>query len=131
MTAFGDAITAALATVRQTAGVAITYRRGDDEVTITDAVPTQARVRLTDPTTQLLVESGVMDFLVPAASLATLTPAEPAEGDEIDLVGPDGVTRTYQVLSPGGDEPPWRWSDDGSERTTARVHVKLIAEVSP
>jgi hypothetical protein len=131
MSAFASAITAGLAAIRTTAGVAVVYRREEIEKAIAKAVPSDTRVQVSNPATGAVLEIPVHDFLIAAADLAELTDSggEPLEGDQIDHVGLDGVTRTWQVLSPGGDEPAWRYSDPS--RTTVRLHTKLLAETAP
>ena len=53
---------------------------------------------------------------------------EPDEGDTIkhEIAGKVAI---FEVMSPGGDEPAWRYSD--GTRTTYRVHVKQIGSENP
>lgn len=50
---------------------------------------------------------------------------EPAPGDLIRETLEDGGVEVFEVMSPGGREPAWRWSD--RQRNTLRVHTKRIA----
>lgn len=113
--------------IRQVAGRTVTIRRGSDSIDVT-AVPSEARVTVADATSRVAVEIPVRDYLIAADQFTGLSPAEPVEGDLLEETDLLGTTRTYQVLSPGGDEPAWRWSDP--DRQTARLHAKLIAEAA-
>lgn len=67
------------------------------------------------------------DFLVSVAAFVIGgVAAPPKPGDRIrETVGDQ--TFVYEVLAqgPGGERPPWRYSD--RERRTLRIHTKLIA----
>lgn len=73
------------------------------------------------------IDFTMQDWLILAADLTFggETEEEPRRGDLIVAVR-RGMQQTYQVMSPGGDEPEWRWSGAGG--TTRRIHTKLIAE---
>jgi hypothetical protein len=104
------------------AGQAITYRRGDTAVDLTASV---------GKTEFALVEvsgAGVThesrDYLVSAEDLELGgVQVTPLAGDQIEETDATGVTRTYEVMAPGG-EPCWRWSDSSYIRR--RIHTKLI-----
>ena len=110
------------------ASVEVTYRRGSDSVTfnatagtsllkVSDAAQGTVRVVRTDA-----------DFIFPAALLILSgDTVEPARFDIIDRVWPDGITRRYQILPLGGDEPEWRYADQ--HRIMIRVHTKYIGTV--
>ena len=51
----------------------------------------------------------------------------PVRMDVIQRLWPDGVTRQYQVLPYGADEPEYRFVDP--ERTMIRLHTKYIGQV--
>ena len=72
------------------------------------------------------VDFTMQDWLVTASDLVIGgEPVTPRRGDKIYAVS-RGMQQTYEVLSPGGDEPVWRWSD--ASEVTRRVHSKLITE---
>ena len=64
-------------------------------------------------------------FLAASELVIDGEPVTPRKGDRIYAVS-RGMQQTYEVLSPGGDEPVWRWSD--ASEVTRRVHTKLIGE---
>lgn len=108
--------------LRSHAGQAVTYARAYDEVEIT-ATPGSKPMRVLDEFGVRVDWTG-QDWLIAAADLVLDGDAvEPRRGDEVTHVS-GGFTLVYEVLSPGGDEPCWRWSDP--HHTTYRVHTKLV-----
>lgn len=72
------------------------------------------------------IDFTVQDWFIAASELVIDgEPATPRKGDRIYAIS-RGMLQTYEVLSPGGDEPAWRWSD--ASEVTLRVHTKLKAE---
>jgi len=120
---FTNAIGHALDTVRGVAGVQVTYHRGEDSVTIQQAVRGSSQYEADDGR-GLVTEVQVEDFLIPAAGLVLGGLAtEPEDGDRIEQVV--GAKRlTYEVMAPSSAETAWRYSD--TTRTTLRIHTKLI-----
>jgi len=69
-------------------------------------------------------EVDVRDYIVRAADLILSSEAVlPEAGDRI-LEVDGGKLFTYEVLSPPGSEPPWRYSDQ--YRISLRIHTKLV-----
>jgi len=104
----------------------VTLSRGDDSVEISASLG-ESHLALAD-------EDGidyhlrVRDFLVRAADYAPAgTAVLPERGDRIARTDREDVTRTFEVLSPGGDEPHYRFS--GPHRHTLRVHTKEVASL--
>jgi hypothetical protein len=104
MAAFDDLFSAsATPEIQRVFGDSVTYRRGSSELSITAVFsPHEAELQLS---------SGVIvafrGYLVDVelSSLATLSPAEPSRGDEIErVIG--GVTQTLRVTHPD-DRPPF------------------------
>lgn len=124
-TAFQSAIGNALDTIRGVAGAQVIYRRDAAWVTIKNAVRGASRYE-TDSGDGLKLETVSEDFLIGASSLTLNgSTVEPKAGDTIEQeLG--GKRLTFEVMSPGGDEPAWRYSDAG--RTQLRVHTKLMKE---
>ncbi len=73
----------------------------------------------------LTVEVLIADVTFPAARLLLdQQRVEPVAGETLDLeIG--GQVRTLEVVSPGGDEPAWRYADSHKERI--RLHVREVA----
>jgi hypothetical protein len=127
-TVVAQAVASMFAAIRAVNGRATVYRRGETTLDAVTAVPSEARTQIIDPVSRTQVEVQVRDYLIAADQLAALTPAEPAEGDQVEDTDLQGVTRVYEVLSPGGDEPAWRWADP--DHRHVRLHTKLIAETT-
>jgi hypothetical protein len=116
------AIAAAMNTLRQVAGVTVTYQRGAARVTLR---ATPARTEYDEVSAEgLVIRQQLRDYLVRASDLvlggaATL----PAEGDEIlESDAQTGKTYTYRVLPvPSGET--WRYADP--HRQELRIHTKL------
>ncbi len=71
------------------------------------------------------IDANDLDFLISAADLSLDgEPIEPRPDDRL-LVTLNGRACVYEVL-PGGEGPPWRWSDP--QRTVRRVHARLVDE---
>lgn len=107
-------------------GRSVTYTRGAASVTLTVTLGRKL-LKVGDDLGGLRMVMTDRDYIIVAADLVlsgSLT--TPAKGDTITDAGdPDGVSRTWEVLSPGGDEAPWNWSDP--YRILIRVHTKQVA----
>jgi len=118
-----DAMTMLYDALVDAVGVSITYsRRGLQSATLTASVG-RTVFRLDDefgPQREV-----TRDYLLPAADLVLDSVAvTPERGDRISETGPDGQTRVYEVLGPGG-EPPWRYSDH--YQVGLRIHTREVA----
>ena len=113
-----DAATYLDGTLRSVASETVTYRRGQQTVSLV-ARPGQTVFRIDDGA------GGSMrivahDWIVTASDLVLGDAAVlPERGDRITH-----GDRTYEVLAPGG-EPPWRWHD--RSHVAYRVHSKLVS----
>ena len=104
MAAFDDLFTAcATPEIARVFGDTVTYRRGSSELSITAVFsPHEAELQL--------ASGAIVSFRgclvsVAVSDLATLSPAEPSRGDEIErVIG--GVTQTFRVTHPD-DRPPF------------------------
>lgn len=104
-------------------GVSITYRRGSDTVALTATVGTEL-LRITESDGRVRTLRTERDYLITAADLVINSAVTtPARGDLIDETIA-GVTKRFTVLSPGGQEPAWRYSD--RRRVRLRVHTKEV-----
>lgn len=123
MSSFQDAIAAAGDTLAITAGVEVTYRRGDACKKLT-AIPGQSTFTV-DEGFGALVKIRSRDYLIAACELVLSgSQATPQRGDLIEeKVGTK--THVHEVLRPDGADQVWRYSDSG--RTRIRVHTKLKA----
>lgn len=121
---FFNAVTAALATVRNATGVEVTYHRGASQVTIEKATKGQSRFE-SDNGFGLTTEMRTADWLIEAAAIDFGDgPVEPDEGDLVkQTIGSDVIV--FEVMAPGGAEPAWRYADP--QRTTVRIHSKQVA----
>ena len=97
----------------------VTYRRGIDEVTVQATLGESEFPR--ESSEGLTTEDRTQDFLILTSDLVfsavTITP-EP--GDEIELTD----VGTFEVTSPGGSEPAWRFS--GPHRLLLRIHTREV-----
>jgi len=100
----------------------VTYQRGIDSVVVPATIgQTVFRFDSQDGAT---IRTVSRDFLIRAADLILNGLAtEPQRGDRITETD-GGKTFTYEVMSPGGNEPAWRYSDP--YRRTLRIHTKGI-----
>jgi hypothetical protein len=103
----------------------VTYKRGASTVGLSAALGRKL-LKLTDELGGGRVSFADRDYLFAAADLNFgAGPVPPQDGDQIQDAGdPDGVTRIWEVRSPGGNEPAWNWSDP--YRTRLRVHCKFV-----
>jgi hypothetical protein len=117
MTAFSNATSALMATLKQAAGAAITYRRGANSVPVT-AVRGQSNIEIAQADGRV-IQFTSSDWMIEAANLVINgTAVEPARGDTIEhMVG--ATTSTYEVL-----DPPFKPMDAGA--TAYRVYTKRI-----
>lgn len=106
--------------LRQHASQEVTYTLGS--LTIT-AVPATIGESTFERESQdgLRTDVRSKDFLIPTADLQVDgTPVEPEPGALITVPG----LGTYEVFTPGGSEPAWRYSDP--HRTMLRIHTREI-----
>jgi hypothetical protein len=113
----------------------VTYRRaaGGDPLTVRASVG-RTIFRLQDGSGGgAVVHKVSRDYLIRADELVSAQAGQagqqciPAEGDTItDTVA--GVSRTYEVRGPGGDEPDWRWSDPSA--LVYRLHTIDVTPAS-
>ncbi len=101
----------------------VTYRRGGQAATFIAVVGTSLlKITDTGDGTVKMVRTD-RDFIFDTSLLVFGGVAtEPQVGDAVDETWPDEVTRRYTILSPGGAEPAWRYSDP--HRIQFRVHTK-------
>jgi hypothetical protein len=109
------------------ASVAVTYNAAAGSVGLLATVGTSL-LKIANPAGGVQIVRTERDYIFPADSLViNNVVVEPAEGYTIDELWPDGITRRYQILSPGGQEPPWRYSDP--RRIQIRAHTKFLQVV--
>ena len=106
-------------TALRAAGVTVTYARGASSLTVSAIVG--RTVFSSNALDGPRIEFGDRDYLIQATDL---TIGEPAIGDRITEII-DGVTRVFEVLTPGTGEPAWRWSDPA--HTVYRIHCKRVS----
>ena len=100
----------------------VTYHRGADSVEV-QATVGETVFRINDAY-GAEIRHVRRDYLILTGDLvlggqATL----PQRGDRIREQA-DGVTYVHEVMGPGGNEPPWRYSDP--YRKTLRIHTKQV-----
>lgn len=108
----GSSLTAA-------AGVSISYTRG--ATTLSLAAIVGRTVFRSNNDQGAVIQFGDRDYLIEASAL---TLGAPALGDRI-VETIDGVSSTFEVITPDTNEPAWRWSDPAQTRW--RIHVKRVA----
>lgn len=97
----------------------VTYRRGIDEVTLQATLGESEFPR--ESTEGLTTEDRTQDFLILASDLVlSAVTVTPEPGDQIELTG----MGTFEVTSPGGSEPAWRYS--GPHRLMLRIHSREV-----
>jgi len=101
----------------------VTYRRAAQHCSIS-ATPGSSLLRVSDSAGAVRTLRTDKDFIFDAATLKLdgTNVTEPQRGDLIDVTGADSVTRRYEALPYGTNEPVFRYSDP--ERTIVRVHTK-------
>lgn len=98
----------------------VTYRREPEENDAIQATFGQAEFAR-ENSEGLTTEVRMWDFLITAADLVlAAVVVEPEPGDEIIVAG----IGTFEVVSPGGEEPPWRYSDPN--KIMLRIHTREI-----
>ena len=107
--------------IKDHASQPVTYRRGASEnsnilATLGESeFPRESREGLT-------TEERTQDFLISVADLTLgSTQVTPEPGDQVVVSG----LGTFEVTSPGGSEPAWRYSD--SFHTILRIHTREIS----
>ena len=106
---------------KRTNGVPITYKRGGTSLSLVATIGTTRRDQQSSD--GYVSRKQVRDFLVDVSDLASL--GEPGLDDEIEEVSGDTIY-VYRLVSPGGSEEPFRYSD--RHRLVWRLHVELIEE---
>lgn len=112
-----DQIAAALTKVRETCGDSITYSRGSQSLTVTEAVQSSTPFRITEVNGRSFVQRST-DWLVDVDALDIL--GLPEIGDRITATI-NGSSKTFEVVEFNG-EPCYRFSDQG--RTQLRIHCQ-------
>lgn len=106
---------------KQAGGLAVTYTRGAQSVSLTAWLGRTQFARLGGPGAQgAAVEWGDRDYLFATADLRL---GEPEVGDRLTEAGSGLV---YEVCTPDTGEPGWRYSDPS--RTVIRVHTRRVVE---
>lgn len=102
----------------------VTYQRGGDSVEV-PATTGQTVFRF-DDSAGATVRFVSRDFLIRVDDLVLNgTAIQPRRGDRV-IETANGRVYTHEVMPFGNDEPEWRYSDP--QRTTCRIHTKLIQE---
>lgn len=123
-----DALDYLAEALQEHASVEVTYRRGPDSLTI-KVTPGSSLLKITDPNGSVRMVRTDADFIFAADQLDFGDGVfEPRTGDLLDRTWSDEVTRRYEVCSPGGKEPSWRYS--GQSRVLVRVHTKFRGVVT-
>lgn len=116
---FSSAASVACKRLISARGEAITYRRGSDESDGLKGIPGQDEFT-NNQSDGLTTKERSRDFLIKATDLIVdVDVIEPEPGDEIDWLG-----REFEVCSPGGAEPAWRY--EGHADYFVRVHTREI-----
>ncbi len=97
------------------AGVAITYVRGSDSVSLTATVDSEL-LRVTEASGATRTLRTEASFAIdPTTLVINSAVVEPKRGDRIQrVIG--GVTKYFDVLSPGPGEPAFIYTADGSRQ---------------
>ena len=119
-----DGVDYLLTTLFAVNGHEVNYARGASSVDI-DAAVTKRLVRVGDDYGDYKTVFTERDYVIRASDLDFGAGSfKPVRGDVItDSEDEDGVTQTWTVLSPGGDEPVYQ-----QHKTLLRVHCKLRTE---
>lgn len=100
----------------------VTYRRGGSGGQTVSLAATRGTSEFTRQRAEdLVAQPRILDFLFNAEDLVlAASQTEPRAGDEIIT-----SAGTFELASPGGDEPAWRWSDP--DKIRIRVHTREVA----
>lgn len=102
----------------------VTYVRGADSVAISASFG-RTEMEIDGAAGQIRLSHTDRDFIIAAADLVLSgSQVEPQEGDEIQEIV-NGITHTYEVMSPDGMEEVFRYCD--ASRVMLRIHTKLVA----
>ena len=97
----------------------VTYSRGEDEVELLATLGSKVFRMPDEYGVDIRIET--RDYLITAADLIL-------DGSVVTPNPCDRITESggevYEVMSPGADEPHWRYSD--AYRRTLRVHTKQV-----
>jgi hypothetical protein len=114
--------------IKEAASIIVICRRGNATIADLKATVGTSLLKITTPQGAVKIVRTDRDFIFAAADYDFgAGVVEPARSDTFDELWPDGVTRRYQVVSPGGDEPSWRYSD--RYRIMVRAHTKYVGVV--
>lgn len=105
---------------KRTSGVSITYKRGGTSLSLVATIGTTRRDQQHND--GYVARKQIRDFLIDVADLSI---GEPEIDDEIEETA-GGIVYVYRLVSPGGSEEPFRYSD--RHRLVWRLHVELIEE---
>jgi hypothetical protein len=105
---------------KRTNGVPITYKRVGTSLSLVATIGTTRRDQQSSD--GYVSRKQVRDFLIDVADLSL---GEPELDDEIEETS-GGTIYVYRLVSPGGSEEPFRYSD--RHRLVWRLHVELIEE---
>lgn len=109
---------------KRVSGVSVSYIRG--LTTITPMATIGATRRDQQSTDGFVERKQIRDFLIDVAELIfDGGPSEPELDDVIEETD-DAVVYVYRLVSPGGSEEPFRYSD--RHRLIWRLHVELIEQ---
>lgn len=67
-----------------------------------------------------MVRFDTRDYFIAAADYG----AAPTRGDRITETMPDGTSKTYEVVAPGGAANHWSWGDRGHR--VRRIHTQAV-----
>lgn len=99
----------------------VVFRRGTQEIEVL-AVPGQITSQQTDEFNRI-TRKQMRDWIVRLKDLTVEGEVlEPVEGDQV-LCAVGGRVHRYGVYSPGGNEPPYRYTDP--YHTAMRIHTEL------
>lgn len=123
-----SAIARALRTIRATAGVTVTIRRGKIAVENVTAGVGRTAYEVTDEY-GAVVKVETRDYLFDPADYAKVDPQNPLpqRNDCIEETGPDSVIRSHQLTEPVKGDGVYRWQDQF--RTGLRVHTVRTDEL--
>lgn len=124
MSRFQERVAAGQARIKSHAAERVALRRA--EYTTEDVPAIVGSTRIEEAAVEgLQVRIRIRDYLIDVADYQiNEVQVLPQSGDEIvETIGE--VDCVFEVFSPGGSEPPWRFSDPG--RTRYRIHTREVA----
>lgn len=122
MNVFDQAITDQYESLREAAGVAVRYRRGDESVELI-VVRGNSRYEIAD-NSGMMVNKDVLDFIILTSELVLDDEnVLPMAGDRIEELDSGAV---HELMQPSPSETLWRYSD--RNRSRVRVHTRTVRE---